>query len=70
MHDPLGSPHYKIDEDEKSLWEEVTAATSGEPFPGSPRWRDLDDFVDDDGDDDYPEIPDENLLSDEEDAKL
>lgn len=69
VHDPLGSPHYKIDEDEKNLWEEVTAATSGEPFPGSPRWRDLDDFGDDD-DDDYPEIPDENLLSDEEDAKL
>ncbi|KAG1750084.1 hypothetical protein EDB19DRAFT_83739 [Suillus lakei] len=67
---PLSSPRYKINDDEKSLWKEVTAATSAEPFPGSPRWRDLDDFDDDDDGDDYPEIPDEDLLSDEEDAKL
>ncbi|KAG1887359.1 hypothetical protein F4604DRAFT_1721588 [Suillus subluteus] len=66
-HTPLSSPPCKIDEDEKSLCNEVTAATSPEPSPGSPRLRDLDDFGNDDGD--YPEIPDEVLLSGEEDAK-
>ncbi|KAG2140153.1 hypothetical protein DEU56DRAFT_942095 [Suillus clintonianus] len=66
MHQPLISSSYNIDEDEKSLWKEVTAATSTEPLPGSPRWRDRNDS----DDDDYPEIPDENLHSDEEDAKL
>lgn len=64
VHKALSSPHYKIDENEKGPWKEAIIATSTEPFPGSPRWRDLDDF------DDYPEIPDEDLLSDEEDAKL
>lgn len=61
VHKPSSSPRYRIDEAEQSLWKEVTTATSVEPFPGSPRWRDLDDF------DDYPEIPDEDLLLDEED---
>lgn len=68
VHKPLNSPPYKIDEDEKILWNEVTAATSAEPSPGSPHLRDLDDFGNNDGD--YPEIPDEGLLSAEEDAKL
>lgn len=68
VHKALSSPRYKIDEDEKSPWKEAIVAICAEPFPGSPRWRDLDDF--DDDDDDYPEIPDEDLLSDEEDVKL
>jgi hypothetical protein len=69
VHKALSSPRYKIDEDEKSPWKEAIVAICAEPFPGSPRWRDLDDF-DDDDDEDYPEIPDEDLLSDEEDVKL
>ncbi|KAG1733576.1 uncharacterized protein EDB91DRAFT_1251241 [Suillus paluster] len=67
---PSSSRPYNIDEDEKSLWEEVAAATSTEPFPGSPRLRDLHDFDDDNEDDDYPEIPDEDLLSGGEDVKF
>jgi len=63
-------PHHKVDEDEKSLCKEVTAAPSAEPSPGSPRLRDLNDFGDGNNDDNYPEIPDEGLLSNEEDAKL
>lgn len=55
---PLSSPDYKIDEDEKDLWKEVAAVTSTEPSPGK---RDPDNLG---GNNDYPEIPDE------EDAKL
>jgi hypothetical protein len=69
VHKALSSPRYKIDENEKNSWKEAIVATSAEPFPGSPRWRDLDDFDDNDFDD-YPEIPDEDLFLDEEDAKL
>jgi hypothetical protein len=60
----MGSPS-NTDEDERSLWEEVAAATSTsiKRFPASPRLQDLHDFGDDDDDDDdYPEIPDEDLL--------
>ncbi|KAH7928061.1 hypothetical protein BV22DRAFT_1193089 [Leucogyrophana mollusca] len=56
--------------DGDSLWHEVAAATSTEPFPhsgshetpASPRSHDHHDF----DDDEYPEIPDEDLFSDEE----
>lgn len=68
VHKVLNSPRYKIEADEKSPWKEAIVAICAEPFPGSPHWRDLDDF--DDDDEDYPEIPDEDLLSDEEDVKL
>ncbi|KIJ67034.1 hypothetical protein HYDPIDRAFT_186580 [Hydnomerulius pinastri MD-312] len=69
------------EEDEKSLWDEVAAVTSTEPFsrsgsscavtnlriPASPRLQDLHDFNDDD---EYPEIPDEALLTNESVAHL
>lgn len=68
VHKVLSSPRYKIEADEKSPWKEAIVAICAEPFPGSPHWRDLNDF--DDDDEDYSEIPDEDLLSDEEDVKL
>ncbi|KAG2145385.1 uncharacterized protein EDB93DRAFT_1152187 [Suillus bovinus] len=67
VHNSSSSPCYRIEEDEKGLWEEVIVATSVELFPGSPRWRDSDDFGDSD---DYPEIPDEDLFLDEENVLL
>ncbi|OJA17777.1 hypothetical protein AZE42_06596, partial [Rhizopogon vesiculosus] len=70
-HDALSL--LSIIENERSLLEEEAAASSSiELLPASPRLKDLHDFGDDDNDDDgeYPEIPDEDLLSDEEDVVL
>ena len=70
---PLGTSCRDINEEEKSLWEELRGATftSVGRFQANPRFHDLrNSSDDDDDDDDYPEIPDEDLLSDEEDVVL
>lgn len=65
---------YEMDEEEKSLWEEVAAVTGGGPLPfsrvGAPcaaaaHRRAVDDGSDDGVRDDYLEIADESLLANE-----
>lgn len=65
---------YEMDEEEKSLWEEVAAVTGGGPLGfsrvGAPcgvaaHRRAVDDGSDDGARDEYLEMPDEGLLANE-----